>query len=74
MEQYLSEAALEGRWLRSSSADPALSTSILVRHNVNTVSIRRGKGGLVLVFDDVEWEDFMRGAKNGEFDRPDKAP
>ncbi|MFB9238366.1 DUF397 domain-containing protein [Plantactinospora siamensis] len=73
MERYLSDAAQECRWLRSSFADPTRATAILVRHNVNTVSIRRGESGLVLVFDNVEWEDFVEGAKNGEFDRPTMA-
>lgn len=59
-----------GEWRKSSfSSDSANCVEVLRSADGVTVRDSKNVSGPTLSFTDAEWDAFVRGAKNGEFDR-----
>jgi hypothetical protein len=58
-------------WRKSTRSGPWSDNCVEVAFAVNGVAVRDSKdpSGAVLVFTANEWEAFVAGAKDGEFDR-----
>jgi hypothetical protein len=59
-------------WRRSSDGPDAIEVAFLDAHGERWVLMRVADddAGRVLVYDRHEWECFVEGARNGEFDEP----
>jgi hypothetical protein len=60
-------------WFKSSYSNGGSNACVSVRFVDGTVQVRDDKvaGGPVLMFNQAEWEAFLLGAFNGEFDMPE---
>jgi hypothetical protein len=62
-------------WLKSSHSGPTGGNCVELAHLYGgQVAIRnsRHRAGPALLFTEAEWEAFLAGVKDGEFDRPDR--
>ena len=61
------------RWMKSSHSGPTGGNCVELAHLYGgQVAIRnsRHRSGPALLFTEAEWEAFLAGVKDGEFDRP----
>ena len=59
-----------GQWFKSSKSGPNCDNSVWVRFTDEGVETRKDENGPVQQWTNADWEAFVLGAKDGQFDLP----